>query len=260
MASQELLFSLLQFVALVVPALAILMQVLDNRDGVDPEAFRLLEGGLTLMVFGGIIIGGQLLNTISEISIVIGTISIFVAMIFAILAIWWRSLPISFNQTGSSITGVFNMFKKLMYFMVIISFTSVFYLLPPYYLGGFLDKTLDIGPIRLMEQFSPSMFFTAAFSLLILRVVIYVVNTGINEISTDHFGSMVGISLGLLLAFPVFSAPSFILFKLLLLVPSNIADISPSNPIFLIPYLWSFFVLVVLFIVSIADEEDQEKQ
>lgn len=264
MPNHELLFSLLRFVALVAPAIAILMQVLQERDSSSTASLRFLEICLLLMVGGGLVIMSQFFRIIGDSTTYFGSVLIFGSLLFLALAIAWDVIPATrgMDLSVSSLTDFLNLTMKAGGKFVGFSIPILAVLGIYYFESGLFNSYLNIGPIREFAEISPAMFFLAVASLIAIRVDFYLINVGYIQKYTFYETLQESVQATLLLYMVVsaFLLPPFLAFYLIVNINSFGVPIKPPHELFAIPYLWTLVIVLVMFAADFwAEEEDGDR-
>lgn len=97
MVETSTLLSLLQFVALAAPAIAILMQVTIERDAGD-FVYHLLTSSLILVLFGGLIISYRLFISVGQPILSFGIILIFGAFVVLAVALAYSTISTALSS------------------------------------------------------------------------------------------------------------------------------------------------------------------
>ncbi|WP_143103901.1 hypothetical protein [Halorubrum sodomense] len=257
-----MLFPLLQFVALVAPAIAILMQVLEEKDGRTSFALSLLEVALLAMIFGSLILLVELLGTIENTLTVGSVLLINGSLLLAAVAVAWNSLNLSEKFSGT--TGTSPNFRtvtvQILEIGLVLSLVITMNILGFFVFAEYLPWLVNVGPIFSSEIIDPSLYYSIIFVFLTLRVVVYLANVGKIPVSDlqDSVSESLGYAVAFIVLFPALGFGLFAIFQLLIHNPW--ITVARGNDVFILPHLWALFVLVALFAGNMDDEEDEEDQ
>lgn len=262
MTESDLLFSFLRFVALVAPAIAILMQLLSNNVNQSSFPFRLLEASLISIFMGGLIILYNLSVLIEGIYIQIGSFLIFMSLLFAAAAIGWNAT--SMSQKFAEVTGTSPGFRavlsQLFYILIALIPAFIIFYLSSFIFIKYIEGIVNIGPIRNMDSITPIVAFIAANLLLAVRVSQLLVEKDsipVRDLEKSFTNSM-AYSGSLVIAFYLVAIFPIIIFRVVLYVPSSYVGFSKESVIFILPYLWAGIVLAAIFAADIDDDNDEE--
>lgn len=264
MQDTELLFSFLRFVALVAPAIAILMQVVSNSEDSSPVSFRFLETGFFILILGGIVIFYQLLLTIDGFVTYAGSLLIFLSLGLVALAIAWNSYSVTRNLQVSihSIKNlkdvtIIGVGKGLSFSIPFLVFYMVYHILT-----NIIHIQLNIKPEDSTLFFEPFLFYGVVMLIVSLRMALYLANVGYIEnysIKETFYASFVG-TFAMFGAVAVFIVPVIVFTHLIMSVEILGLDLSSFGGIRYIHYFWSAIVVVAVLAVDIwAEKEDGER-
>jgi hypothetical protein len=262
MTGSQMLFPLLQFVALVAPAIAILMQVLEEKDGRTSFALSLLEVALLAMIFGSLILLVELLGTIENTLTVGSVLLINGSLLLAAVAVAWNSLNLSEKFSGT--TGTSPSFRTVAVQTVeiglVLSLVVLINIIGLFVFAEYLPWLVNVGPIYSNEIIDPTLYYSVIFVFLILRVVVYLANVGKIPVTDlqDSVSESSGYALSFVILFPILGFGQLALFQVLLYNPW--VNVARGHDVFILPHLWALFVLVALFAGNMDDEEDDENQ
>lgn len=263
MPDQELLFSLLQFVALVIPAVAIIIQVLQgSNDESNSGIIRVLELSLLLLFFGGLIIIGQLLYLIEGESVQIGTGLIFSSLIFVSLALIWKSLPLNIEPSIDSIEDLLSLSKSALEILIsfVLPIGAVVFVY--FFSNSWVVPILDIGPIHESNIITPSLIFAVILFPIPIRIIFYLINVGYvsNYTGIDTFSESLGATVLFVLIYPLFVLPVYGAAQLIYIVLNYLIAIESTNIIFIFPHLWATFMIFVMFGTNFWGEKEDEER
>lgn len=264
MENTDSLFSLLRFVALAVPAVAILMQVIQQNDETSSAPLRFLEISFLFMVFGGIVIMTQLLDSIGDNVVYLGTLLIFGSLIFLGSAIAWHAIPAtrdlelsissmkSFKNFSTIVVG------RLIAFSIPFMFMAIIY----YLIADFVNRNLSIGLISEIDQLDPSIFYGIILLLIAIRTVLYLLNVGYLEkySTSDVAKESFQASLLMNIVIPVFIIPVVVVLYVIVNLPSFGLGLNVPDSIFVSSYIWTMFVVLSIYATEFwAEKEDEER-
>lgn len=258
MENRSFLIELLRFVALTAPALAIFMQVINDRDGSRNASFRILEAGLTIMVIGGLIIGSQLLLTLEEPTIITGSVFIFGSLPFVAMAIMWRYIPISLDIDLSNIQDYGFLLKQIISLLTLLAVPVVLISFFWYVGSESIVQILSIGPIQDLPNSTVTDLVAVIFGLLVIRCYIYLING--REFPLEEGGQVgryIGTCLAIILGLGLIAGPVYGLSYLLVYSLDDFMTIDTSGLIFLTPHAWMVLVLSVIYSTDINDEKEK---
>lgn len=280
MAETELLLSMLQFVALVAPAIAILMRVVKGlQEDIDsigvPTEFRILQWAMFLMVIGGMLIGFRLLQMVNDPIIFWGIILVFGALPFLAVALWLNNARISWETSSTDDFGDFIKHRGLEFSSIGIPTFIVggLYLGSSLFFSYFLALYLNLGYIQDLQYITPTTFFGAVLSILFLKNLQILYDNGLLP-GTNYRGLIyysIEASLIYLLGYLVFNIIAILLvvvivggiLSFVLSVVTQIEFLGPrtielfANAGYLISFL--MLLLVITFPHDIEDSDEAEK-
>jgi|GEM_PF-6539230 len=265
MVSSNTLLPLIQFVALITPALAILMELLvrfhgglselqETRD--IPVEIQVLLLGFSALLFGGMIIGMQLLTTFSDRITQIATFLIFGAL--PLLAFSVLIVNIRLTDIGPDDVGVFGRLRAG--FRVSASIVSPILLSLALYLGivNSAENSINtsINWWVFHEIIDPSWFFYAA-SIYSTYLVLYVLwSNGL--IPTSNLSSPIEnwfvVSFTVLSFYLLLAGPVFIFY--FFLNNLGMAIFSDPSPVGAIPYIWMVILMLALPYTDLNPDSD----
>lgn len=255
MVGTSFLLNLLQFVALVAPALAILMQVVltiedDRTLEIGPlsiDELRILQLSLVIILLGGGIIGGQLITAVDNTHIVLGMVLIFGGLPFSAIAVFLMANKAAYADEVSSSSlyeQMRNNFTNAVSIMLVAGIPAGAYFVMHEYLKDWVDTTFSFGIFH-QGFVDPSMFLGAGFMAMVVKSLLTVFKYDI-----DYMGRSVNLgvrnALYLPLGFCVFVAIPYAIVYFVVNPPITDISVSKTNPLLNIPHFWSFAVLYVL--------------
>lgn len=258
MPDEEILFSILQFVALVAPAMAILMQLLENSDEAESPAFRFLEIGMLTIIFGGSIILVQILLQLENIATQFGVILIFTSLIALAGGIAWRAIPATddISLSVSSLNDLYHLSKQIvgrLFALIIPLIPAVAFFV---YFEQFSTVYLQAGYLREIEIVDIHATITVVALFISLRFILYLINVGYltrYSIGAMFYESVISVIAGYSVVIAFLSIP-FLIIHVLINIP---VGINLDNPIFSIAYLWVALILIVIYSIDmLAENED----
>jgi len=260
MVNQNILFPLLQFVALVAPAIAVILQLLEDRGDSDEFAFKLLEGALVAILFGTVLLLLELIQSLDSTVVIIGSSLVFLSLLLTSIAIGWEttSLSDSFAEATGNSPSYLTVSYQLIKLSVVVTPSVIIFGATWYLFDQFLSNLFNLGPIREIEAITPSIFFLICLATLFIRSLIYFVDTG--KIPVKDLNNQVGDALGnvfaIILVFLLMSTIPYLIFFPLTILKLSVLPISPSSPIFILSYIWVVLVVVILFASNFGEEKD----
>ena len=264
MPNEDTLLSILSFAALVAPAIAVVMQVLENRGEQGSFQFTLLEVGLVTILSGTLILMIQLINKMENLLTILGSLLIFLSLSFAALAIGWSATSLSkkFAEATGASPDIWMVSKQAFYLSLVISIPALVYGVILYSFDVLVSEGFNIGPIKNIDTVTPTILLGIVLFLLFIRTMIYLVRVSaipVSDLNTSMRDSF-SISLGLSFGYLALGAAPIYLSRLVFFVPDSIIQISQNNPGFTLPYAWSMLVVLVLFASKLDDEEEAEEE
>jgi len=264
MADQELLFSLLRFVALVTPAMAIFLQLLASTGETDSPVFRAIEFAIFGSVVGAGIILLQLLGQIEDSITQIGTLFIFGSLLFLAAGVGWRVIPFTDNISVSATSprDAFTIAIKLVGLVIVFTIPFV----PPLLLFfadiNRLNELLNFGFIQTTDILTPKLFFIIVFTVAAARFDLYLADVGyISEYTLNEaFEESVGATIAGHLVTLLFIAPTFISAYILTFLLDYILNIDGSYWFFSVAYLWTNLLIVIIFFIDLWGEKEAENR
>jgi len=261
MVNVETLFSILRFVALVAPAMAIFMQVLNDSGEEDSAAFRFLEMGLVLVTLGGSIILIQILRMINNVTTQFAIVLIFTSLIALAGGVAWKAIPatdtisVSVNSVRDIPHIVVEMIVRLVAFSLVFSSPLLVY----EFGEGLTRSYFVVGGFKAIGEFGIHFLMVVVFTIMSFRLLIYLISVGyltgysarelLNESTTATIA-------GHLILILIISVP-FILAHLSVALLSRFIDVTVNHPIFSFSYMWIFVSLIAIFSIDLwAEEED----
>jgi hypothetical protein len=262
MIQQDILFSILRFAALLAPAIAILMQLLEGTDENKSPSFRFLEVSFILIIIGTLVVIYQILVSIESTATQFATALIAGSLIFIAAGIGWRAVPGTENISPNidTIGDLRKLAKLLIGRPIIFSLPTIVAYLIFILLNESVGTYSNIGYISLTNDISSSDFFAIFLFLIAVRTTVYLINTG-HFYKHSFFEGVFEATIGTLLFFlviAVFVAPAFILAYPVHFVSNLIIDISMSNILFTLPHLWAILIALVMFITEVWGESEDD--
>lgn len=261
------LLSILQFVALIIPAFAILMQIVTSIDidedievySLKIDEFKIFQYSLISVIGGGALILYRLLSYIENSSVIIGVILIFGSLPMTVLGIWILSGRRSFE--GSSSDSLSDHLQASLGSTLRTLSSIVFVSIPPsfaiYLSSIYSNEYLSFGIFQNGWILTTHQFLSIGFLICIIKGVL-TLNAGDTEIERTGGGQIgyeFGVGLLLVFLYLVFTAPLYLASIGLLYVPENIFHIGKAHPVFNIPYIWSTVVYYALLVFDFEPEE-----
>lgn len=268
MVEKTFLLSLLEFVALVAPVIAILMQAIvafhddiGSENSGPPVEFRILQWSLIIVIFGGLLIGIRLLQFIDDPLVYAGVVLIFGSLPFLAIVLWltntrasWRS-----NQSLDFHHHVSNQARNIFSIGFSLTLIAGIYITVSYFSSDFLNKYIQYGLFSKNDSLSPALFFQIVTFLLGIRVVLELNSQGF--IPNQDFGVVTEKTIisyfTYLVMMTMFVAPVFIVFSLMSIYVLPLFGLDNSSSLLNIPYLWTVLTLFIAFSTSL-DYSDKE--
>jgi len=255
MADQATLLQLLQFVGLITPALAILIELLVGfhgglksmaTDKKVPSEVLILFFGFGMILIGGVVIGFQLIETIEGQSTQIAAALVFIGLPFIALSVFGVNLRIYGVATETrGFRGTALMISKLMVNTGIPAFILLaVFGVPPVYFTETINSTLnwwifnnDLQPILYFYLMGALLSFKVIYSLWSHSLIASTNVTGIFEPSLK--GTFVVGTFWLLIAGPLFLA----YYGMLIF---NVPFIDATSLLSAVPFTWGTFLTLIL--------------
>jgi len=261
MADTDILFPILQFTALVAPAMAILMQVLAGEDEAESPAFRFLEVGVLAILFGGLLILIQLLGEVNNYITQFSVILIMGSLLASAAGVGWRAIPYT-KDTGASVSSFSDLtkFSSLLIGRIVgLSIPFIPATIYFYYGKSISQEYLLLGLSNSEWNTNIHLATTLWFLFIAVRVIIYLANVGyLTQYSNkDILQESIGSTLGGYGASLILASPPFIIAEIVEYIPILIEK---ENTIFLISYLWAILVTGAIFSIDIMAEKEGEKR
>lgn len=255
-----MLLALLRFVALVAPAVAILMQVVSNREsgeGLSVE-FELLQIALSLIVLGGLIIGYQFILTVENTLTFVGILSIFVSLPFLAVAIWWRNLPAKLKppETASPADSLGYLFFDVLPIVLVVVLPFGLQAGLYYAVGDALSAGVSFGIVAESQLFDGRFLILAVLSLISVKSASLAFEANglppenvSNAVSSVVFYFVVlGLVFGLFVCVPYLVAVGIRLYFGLPLI----------HPLFNLPHVWTILILFIVLRMQIEEDTDSD--
>lgn len=259
MADQELLFSILRFVALVSPAVAIFMQLLQSSGEDESPAFTFLEGGFVFIFLGALIIMGQLWTTVQDWVTKLGITLVFGSLILIAAGIVWRAVPFTedISISVNSLSDIWELTKVVIGRIVAFSLPLVLLSNLWFYSRPLIDQYLYVGPIWLYVDILPSELMTLFVLFIIIRLDIYLLNTGYlsDHTALEAIKESFMATFAMLIVLLVILIPTFALPYLLVFLSGYLYPISLTHVINVLPYIWASIVVVIIFPTELWGED-----
>jgi predicted anti-sigma-YlaC factor YlaD len=259
MASPErdFLLALLRFVALISPAIVILMQVVssvdhDNEIEIGPIKFDeldVLKSSLGLILAGGTLIGIKLLSIMSDPVVMIAVILIFSALPASAFAAWLFRKEDAFSGQGSIKDVIFSM--KIVRLAVGTIIPAAIYYIALKEAESWLNQKMSIG-LMTEGNLTPTIILGIALVLTLLKGIYTAYRRGLLfDSDLEEFVSVVGnYSILLPFAMSVFLMPVWgVLIAVAVFTP-----VERSQAIFNIILLW----VILIYWAIMAHEYDPE--
>lgn len=256
MVESGFLLNLLQFVALVAPALAILMQVVltveDDRNlEVGPfsiDELRILQLSLVSILVGGAIIGGQLITFVNNLSITVGMVLIFGGLPFSAVAVFLMANKTTYAGKDSS-TSLYEQIKEnfttAILIMLVAGLPAMVYFWLYEYTRKWVNTTFNFG--FLYEGIvTPSLFLGAGFIIMVGKSLLTLSKYEIQDLNTAiRLGVRNSIFLPLL--FIIFVAIPYAIGYYVTHSSITRFNVGKPNPLLSIIHIWSGTLYYVIF-------------
>ncbi|MDG5761693.1 hypothetical protein QA600_20425 [Natronococcus sp. A-GB1] len=261
MPDQELLFSLLQFVALVIPAVAVIIQIIQrSNDSSASGLIRVLEWGLLLIFIGGLIIIWQLILIVDQIYVQVGIGFIFGSLLFVSLALIWRTAPLDIEPSVDSFSDLWSLSKSVVGIVGSFSIPFLIVVATFYFSDPWLAPILNIGPVQESEVLTPSLVLAVILFPISIRIVFYLINVGYvtNHSTTDMLSESIAASILFVIIYPSFIIPVFVLAQIIYYAGNYVVEIDSASLIFVFPHLWTAFMILIMFMTDFWGEKEDE--
>lgn len=269
MVEQSTLLQIIQFVGLITPALAILIELLINfHGGIEnltskrtfPFEIQILFIGFGLILFGGLVIGIKLVATLDDPLVQAATSLIFGALPFLGLTVLVVNIRISgLKDESASLSDRFS--STLIYVSSVLlplCLVLLLYLSPVYYYDNLINENLSWWIFN--ETIKPVWFFYVTGILLCYKAMYslwhydIIPSNKINKVIGQWF--VISFTIGsmyLLLAGVMF----LVYLGLNVFITTNIYGVplfTQNSILSSIPYLWSAFISIILIFVDIEPD------
>lgn len=261
MTNTQILLSFLQFIALVIPAIVILMRLENDTRSTHSPSYNILEGALFLSLLGGLIIGAQLYLSISSTVVQIGVIPLLLSLCFVGLGI---SVPYlsdkipsqQFRSPFSLTIHFLSLFMKLSAAFIpnILMYAGVYYLS-----RGFVDSSFNLGFVRGIDELSPSLLLAMTLIVLFIRsstIALDRMEFPINDVS-EAWQRVFTFSGTYLTILTIFWVPGPVVYWTLNYF--GIANLPNDSSIFTVYYAIFGFIMLLFVIVGPSEDDDDDE-
>lgn len=250
------LLSILQFVALIVPAFAIFMQLTASQEMEETvtiyslrlNEYKIFQTSLLMVVIGGAFILYRLSDFIETASVGIGIFFIFFSLPVTVIGIQLLSVG-EISQTEEKSET----FTKSINALVQDSIRDIVFYAPAIIVPLWMANSVTIIPDQILTTgifssgwiITPYQFFTAAIILLGVRGL-GILKANYKEESQgmgEGIGYSLGIGLGLPLLYLLLTIPTHLAFYWITNIVVSLSDVTAEHAVFNLPYIWTGFLL-----------------
>jgi hypothetical protein len=251
------LLSILQFVAVIIPAFVVLIEVVISRDTGERieigsfkiDEIRLLEYSLVFLILGTGLILYRLLSFIENPFTAYGVVFIFGSIPLSVIALWIMNNRREYNGSDSENMSKFirnnmknTLHKTVIFFSGIIVPIAAIWLLP-----DVINNTLSFGIFSGSSILSPQQFVSIGFVICAVKNVSTVNSTYENtEVGNPSFGGSLGSGIVLVLIYSIFTGIPYLIVILVLRFTGIYSFIEPANVFLNIPFIWTILVYYAL--------------
>lgn len=260
MPETETLLIVLQFLALVAPALAILMRLIAESGKIDTFSFNAIGISFIFIIIASYLILTVIWYDTENVQFQIVLIPIYFALIFWLFGIIFYVSPLS-DLIGQEIghqIGFFQFANSLVQ-AIVLGLVSSGILAFAGYLIHFFEESLTVGIIASTDGLEFSHIYLIVCIIILFRVGIFLLRVGsfpiadlgdsIRDVFVTTFAFIAGIfTLGLL---------PLILIKIIFSDFGFLIEISETNPVYNVGWFWNF--IIILMLIAIRLEEEKEK-
>lgn len=265
MVEQSVLLQIIQFVGLITPALAILIELLVRFHGgletlrADKELpieVQILFIGFGAILVGGTVVGIQLVLTLSNQITQLAALFIFGGLPFLIISVLMMNIRISAisDPDTSIISQIPQILRKTSSISIPLLASSLLYLLPVRQFSTEINSNLNWWIFQ--GSIEPVWFFYVAGVIMLYKTMYSlwthesIPSNNLDDVIGDWF--VVSFTIGAF--FLIFSGGIFVAYLLLLLV--SVPYVTVGSTLSAIPYLWCLFVLLAVLITDIDPDND----
>ncbi|WP_231183539.1 hypothetical protein [Haladaptatus sp. DYF46] len=265
MVEQSTLSLIIQFVGLITPALAILIELLVRfHGGMDeltserdiPFEIQLLFFSFCTLLLGGMVIGVQFGLMLDNRVTQTATMLIFGSLPFLALTVIIMNVRVS--SVADSDSNLFERtmasFRYVSSIVLPLSLTIILYFSPIYYMSYKVDSTLNWWIFH--STIEPSLYFYLIAFALTYKFMYSLWSHGI--IPGNNFENIIGqwfvVSFTILVFYLVLTGIVFAIYSGLIVL--RIPFFTRTSPISAIPYIWGSIVLLVTVYMEIDPDED----
>jgi hypothetical protein len=256
MVKDSFLLNLLQFVALVAPALAILMQVVltieDDRNlDVGPfsvDELRILQLSLVIVLSGGVIIGSKLIASIDDLTVVLGMSLIFGGLPFSAIAVLLMANKSAYTGASGSESLAEQVRRNLSNASSVLlsaGFPAVVYFLLYDHSKAWVDELLNFG-FFYQGEITPSMFLAVGFAIMTATSLLTLSRYDIENLKTAlNLGVRNSLYLPMFLV--VFGGPFYLIAYLSVNYSIGGLSVSKANPLLNVTHIWVGVLFYAIF-------------
>ena len=248
--NQQLLFSLLQFVALVIPAVAVLMRIVKERDGVGSGSFKILEIGIVLMICSGLLIGWQLINTMENTLTSVGMLLVVSSLGLVVAGMSWKFIPTELR--GEITESPVSVGYKLTRFLVVVIVNALFFFGVYHYTSNLVGEHLSVGPIVPLTIIDFVGVYPIILAIIYVKSLFMIIEGGYLGRERFHQTVIQGFTavFVLYLLFMLFVIPVFGILIGITALPKPLPQFNTSSWIFVVGYSWGILIMVIVSGVS----------
>lgn len=264
MVEQSTLLQIIQFVGLITPALAILIELLVGfHGGLDsltaqrelPVEIQILFIGFSALLFGGMIIGLQFGLTLENQLTQIATLLIFGSLPFLALTVLVMNVRVS-GRVDSDASLANRTILSLRYVSSIITplmLSVALYFYPIIYFHREINSSLSWWIFN--DLVTPSLYFYSVAGILTYKLMYSLWNHDI--IPSNDYGKVTGqwfvVSLTIMVFYIAIVGIVFAVFYVLVMF--EVPFMTPTSFFSAIPYIWSTLMILVLLFTEITPNE-----
>lgn len=264
MIEEEVLLPLLQFVALLAPAIALLMQLMENSDQDNAPALRFLEFALLFSIIGAAIILIRLTAQIQNFYVLMSIYSIFAGLFLLTLGMTWWALPGTENYRISP-PSVEDLPSSIIHvsgriFILILPFTPI--LLYTAYYQDEIDRYFNHGFIKNIDYIEPSQLFLLFLVLFGIRLTRYLIAVGyLSEYSFKD--ALYESTIGTISGYTAIILMGLIPFGIVYILDRvfvSVLSLGVSEIGFTLAYCWVTLLAIVMFYADLWGENEDEER
>jgi hypothetical protein len=266
------LLSILQFVAVLIPAFVVLIEIVISRDTGERievgsfrvDEIRLLEYSLVFLIVGTGLVLYRLLSFIENPFTTYGVIFVFGSIPLSVISLWIMSNRREYDESDDQdISAFFQKNVESTFYKVVVLFASVVAPIVALWASSrVVNNMLSFGIFYNGSILSPHQFVSIGFVICAVRSMSTVSDS--YENSEVGFSRLLGGSLGsgivIVIVYLLFSGIPYMIAILILRFANNYPFMDPTNVFLNIPFVWSVLVYYALldFDYSPNIESDEE--